>query len=121
MRLFVYGTLKRGLSNFGWMGGQLFLGEGRTAELCRLVDLGGYPGMIRDAEAGYAVEGELWEVDAAALARLDLLEDVADGEYARQPVRLQGEWADTAVAYFYQRSVVGQPEVGPRWTEAGDQ
>ena len=72
-RVFVYGTLLRGLSNHHWLEGAHFVGEATTAESLRLVDLGEYPAVID--EPGAPVVGEVWEVDDDGLAQLDVLED----------------------------------------------
>lgn len=115
-RIFVYGTLKRGGSNHGWLCGQRFIAEARTQPQFRLFDLGGYPGLVADAQHGLAVEGEVWEVDAAALARLDELEDLDGGEYARQPLPLQAPFAAEVIeGYVYLWSVAGRPDLGACW------
>ena len=113
--VFVYGTLKRGGSNHGWIEKQQFVAEARTAPLFRLYDLGGYPGMVR-AEDGISIQGEVWSVDEAGLIKLDVLEDTDGGEYERVVVPLEGEWAERTVeGYVYLRSVEGRREVGTRW------
>lgn len=116
MMIFVYGTLKRGGSNHGWMRGQRFLTEARTAPHYQLHDLGGYPGMVLDEAGGLSIQGEVWEVDEEGLARLDVLEDVAGGEYAREPVMLlppQDGWQ--VQGYRYLRDVSSAPQLGDRW------
>lgn len=117
--VFVYGTLKRGLSNHRWLRGQAFLGEARTVPDYQMFDLGGYPGMVSAEEGeGKAIEGEVWEVDKAAMLGLDRLEGVAEGEYALERVQLDGRWAKTVVmGYVYLRSVKGYPEVKGSWME----
>ncbi|WP_395735181.1 gamma-glutamylcyclotransferase [Prosthecobacter sp.] len=113
--VFVYGTLKRGGSNHGWIAQQQFVAEARTAPLFRLYDLGGYPGMVR-AEDGLSIQGEVWSVDEAGLIKLDVLEDTDGGEYERVPVPLEGEWASQRVeGYIYLRSIEGRREVGVCW------
>jgi gamma-glutamylaminecyclotransferase len=115
-RVFVYGTLKRGGSNHDWLRGQRFIAEVRTQPRFRLFDLGGYPGMVEDLQNGLAVEGEVWEVDDAALAGLDELEDVAGGEYVRLPLPLQAPFDGERVdGYLYLLSVAGRPDLGARW------
>jgi gamma-glutamylcyclotransferase (GGCT)/AIG2-like uncharacterized protein YtfP len=115
--VFVYGTLKRGLSNHNWMRGQTFLDEARTQTNYRMFDLGGYPGMV-EAEGGVSVEGEVWEVDAAGLSRLDVLEGVAEGEYAFGPLDLLPPWDQRGVCgYLYLRPVAGFRDCGARWEE----
>ena len=117
--VFVYGTLKRGLSNHRWLRGQTFLGEARTVAGYRMFDLGGYPGMVlAEGEDGGAIEGDVWAVDAEGLRGLDKLEGVAEGEYAFETVRLEGKWGEEEVkGYLYLRSVKGCLEVKGRWVE----
>jgi gamma-glutamylcyclotransferase (GGCT)/AIG2-like uncharacterized protein YtfP len=72
VELFVYGTLLRGERNHGYLEGCAFLRETATQPGFRLVDLGGYPGMVK--AAGGCVAGELYRVSAPALAAIDELE-----------------------------------------------
>jgi len=81
--IFVYGTLKRGCRNHHFLAGQKFVGEARTAPGFRLYDLGGHPGMVAQSDDTEGVTGEIWEVDASALGRLDALEGLAEGMYRR--------------------------------------
>lgn len=114
-QIFVYGTLKRGKENHGWMAGQTFVGTARTQPCYRLYDLGGYPGMVAD-ENGVSIEGEIWEVDEAGLTRLDILEDVAGGEYVRERIPLLPPLENAAVeGYRYLLPVAGRRDVGPAW------
>lgn len=116
-RVFVYGTLKTGLSNHGWMRGQKLLARTKTAPRYRMHDLGGYPGMV-ESTPGLSILGEIWEVDAPGMARLDILEGVAEGEYALAPVVLEEAWTGGEVlTYLYQRPVAGLREVGDCWQE----
>jgi gamma-glutamylaminecyclotransferase len=122
MRIFVYGTLKRGLSNHGWMAGQQFIAEARTAPEYRMVDCGGYPGMFPVKLGGASIQGEIWEVDEAGKKKLDVLEDVEGGEYALEPVQLMDANAatdgvmDPVYTYIYKWSVVGMRNAGTEWT-----
>lgn len=84
MKVFVYGTLLAGERNHRALREAPFLGTARTTPGWALVDWGPYPAMV--AGDG-AVEGEVYAVDAATLARLDALE----GEpYRRVGVILDG-------------------------------
>ena len=113
--VFVYGTLKRGGENHGWIEKQQFVAEAHTAALYRLFDLGGYPGMVR-AEDGISIQGEVWEVDETGLIKLDVLEDTDGGEYERVQVQLEGEYATQSVeGYVYLRSVEGRRDLGACW------
>ena len=110
--VFVYGTLKRGGENAGSLAGQRYLGEARTLPEYRLYGLDGYPGMVAASEGGLSIAGEIWEVDAACLARLDELEGVAVGLYARRPIALLPPYQELAVqTYVYLRSVAGRTEL----------
>lgn len=114
--LFVYGTLQRGRVNHGQLAGQRFVGPARTVPGFRLYDLGGYPGLGPFPEAVTGVTGEVWAVDAAALARLDAFEGVGEGLYRRGPVALQSPYVGEAVeAYFPVADVSGRPVVGETW------
>lgn len=110
-RIFVYGTLKRGRCNHHWLQGQRFVAEARTKPIYRLYDMGGYPGMVRD-DNGVAVEGEIWEVDAGGLARLDVLEDIEGCEYERVMLELE---RDHVEGYLFLQDVSGRPDAGPCW------
>jgi len=113
--VFVYGTLKRGGVNHAWIEAQQFVAEARTVPAYRMYDLGGYPGMVRSAD-GISIQGEIWSVDEAGLAQLDVLEDTAGGEYERVVVPLEGEHATQQVeGYIYLRSVEGKRDVGACW------
>ena len=112
-RVFVYGTLKTGGDNHGFLAGQRLLGEGRTRPEFRLHELDGYPGMVRGPVPGRSIEGEIWEVDPDCLARLDDLEGVGSGLYAREAiVLLPPDDALPVEAYLYLGAVAGRREIG---------
>jgi gamma-glutamylcyclotransferase (GGCT)/AIG2-like uncharacterized protein YtfP len=114
--LFVYGTLQRGRVNHGQLAGQRFVGPARTVSGFRLHDLGGYPGLVPYPAAETGVSGEVWAVDAAALARLDAFVGVGEGLYRRGPVELQSPYQREEVeAYFPVADVKGRPVVGDTW------
>jgi len=117
-QVFVYGTLKRGCSNHREMAGQIFVALARTQPGFRLFDVGGYPGLVPWPGDKNGVEGEIWAVDDAALARLDVFEGVDQGLYERKPIPLQAPFANHVVhGYLYPASVAGRREVGSRWVE----
>lgn len=117
--MFVYGTLKRGGSNHGFLADERFAGDARTIPGFRLIDLGEYPGLVAAPAASSTVSGEVWSVDAAALARLDALEGVAEDLYRREPIALEPPFADRCVeTYFYNRNIDRHPEIpGGTWSE----
>ena len=123
--LFVYGTLKRGGSNHHHLSGQTLLGPARTAPGFTLFSLGTYPGLVAAPTDTRGVTGELWSVDAACLARLDVLEGLAEGLYRRAPIALSQACAGTHAAtspaisaaetYFYLRDISGRAHLGTTW------
>jgi gamma-glutamylaminecyclotransferase len=116
--LFVYGTLKRGLSNHHFLAGQSYIGDARTAPGYALYELSGYPGMVPEPWNPDGVTGEVWSVDDACLAHLDELEGTEQGLYRRELVPLVAPFADVPVeAYLYSESLVGRRLVGSTWTE----
>lgn len=126
MRIFVYGTLKRGLSNHGWMSDQQFISKARTAPVYRMHDSGGFPGMVPVDQDELSIQGEIWEVDDAGRRKPDILEDVAGGENTLEPVKLATPAGATAPAdgvihpipvftYVYRRPVIGMPDAGVEW------
>lgn len=89
--VFVYGTLMQEQPNHRVLVqvGAKRIGEAHTAGARTLVDLGPYPALLR-REGGCPVAGELYEVDADALAVLDAFEGCPD-LYARERIRLVRE------------------------------
>lgn len=113
--IFVYGTLMRGDCRHGVLAGQTFLGEAKTDPRYRMYDVGTYPALVESA-GGLAIEGELWSVDDACLARLDEVEGVPEGLYARRPIKLQPPFEGTAAqAYLFLKCTSGMAYCGPRW------
>ncbi len=115
MRLFVYGTLKRGEPRHHHLSGQTFIALARTRPVYRLYNLGEYPGLVK-RDDGLAIEGELWEVDDACLRRLDQVEGCDEGLYYRSLVELAPPHDGLpAVTYLYQKNVEGLAQCGTRW------
>ena len=116
--LFVYGTLKRGCSNHAYLADQTYVGDARTLPGYQLYDLGGYPGIVIEADDRDGVIGEVWSVNDAGLQRLDRLEGVHEGLYRRERIPLLPPFAEQHVeAYVSPLSVLGRPKVGSTWTE----
>lgn len=111
VRLFVYGTLKRGGRNHGLLRGQTFLCQAITQPQYRLYDTGAYPCLVREPARGLRICGELWEVSEAAMPALDELEGVPD-LFGREAIDLIGV-AGPVQAYVYRRGV-------DQWTDCGD-
>ncbi|GMN30583.1 hypothetical protein TIFTF001_002865 [Ficus carica] len=94
--IFVYGTLKRGLSNHCLMTDPIarddavFLGNHVTLQPYPLVH-GEVPYLINLPGRGRRVRGELYSVTDRSLASPDELEGVAVGHYERLPIRVVSE------------------------------
>ncbi|KAM7345823.1 putative gamma-glutamylcyclotransferase CG2811 [Cochliomyia hominivorax] len=82
LKVFVYGTLKRGEPNHHWLtktenGFACFVGEGTTVERFPLVVGTRYniPFLLDKRGHGHNVQGEVYEVDQKMFGNLDVLED----------------------------------------------
>jgi gamma-glutamylcyclotransferase (GGCT)/AIG2-like uncharacterized protein YtfP len=94
-RIFVYGTLMQGGHHHDTMQGAHFMGTARTLPEFELLCVDYYPALLRGGTT--SVLGELYEVDARTLERLDELEEVP-AYYLRQRIWLcDGSEADTYV------------------------
>ncbi len=111
IKLFVYGTLKRGRANHHFLQGARFIGTARTVPLYQLRNCGEYPGLVR-ATPGQSIRGEVYAVDRELLGSLDQLEE-APVEFIRAPIELT--CGTPAEAYFYNLDATGLPECGPEW------
>ena len=102
-RVFVYGTLKEGLSNAAKLDGAAFERAAVTVNGFVLHMVEGYPAMSRAAEG--VVHGELYTVSEEHLARLDVFEGVPEW-YQREVIELEdGTRAD---AYVLPTERIGQ-------------
>ncbi|MUM76341.1 gamma-glutamylcyclotransferase [Pseudodesulfovibrio sp. F-1] len=110
--VFVYGTLKRGFSNHFFLGRACFVGCGQTVERFALY-VDEYPG-VYPGEPVSRVQGEVYAVNEAMLARLDALEDHPT-LYRREEVEvaLDDGLVVKAWIYFY-------PHRGGRLVEGGE-
>lgn len=89
-RVFVYGSLLSGLPNHGVLSSSRCVCSSARTSSSTLYLVGNganfpyllqYP--LRDGHVPVSVEGEVYEVDDATLSRLDELEGVEGGQYAR--------------------------------------
>ena len=113
--VFVYGSLKRGYGLHHLLDGQAFLGRASTLPIYRIFDLGSYPGLV-DWPEGLAVRGEVYEVDAECLKRLDEAEGVDEGLYARRVIQLQSPFERVeASAWFWLNKVADLRDCGTSW------
>jgi gamma-glutamylcyclotransferase (GGCT)/AIG2-like uncharacterized protein YtfP len=111
--LFVYGTLKSGEQAHELLAGQEFVRAAQTVPIYRLYGLGWHPGLVTDRAAGLAIQGELWAVDEATLAKLDEYEGVPHW-FARDFVAIADLVGDVQ-AYFFTGAVPVDSPSGDRW------
>jgi len=119
LRIFVYGTLMRGLSRHRLMNGGRF--EGEASAVGRLISLGEYPALIDRAGT---IRGELHTFDdlPTALEVLDEVEgfDPADpegSEYVREARRVLRDDGTEVFAWLY---VYNRPTKGAQVISSGD-
>lgn len=74
INVFVYGSLKQGFHNYGWMEeiGAKYLGKCSTEKIFDMISMyDSYPGLINGK---YGIIGELYEIDSMDIYHLDRLE-----------------------------------------------
>ena len=110
--IFVYGTLMRGERADSYLADAGFIGEYCLKDYA-LYDLGWYPG-IRPKK-GSCVFGEVYEIDAGMLRRMDAYE--GEGHlYHRTPVVVwNGDGRIDAQAYVYAHEIHGGIIRGGDW------
>lgn len=73
--VFVYGSLKRGMSHHDQLRGAVWIGEVLMTGLA-LYDLGPFPMAVDDSSANSRIQGELYMVSTLILEQLDRFEGV---------------------------------------------
>lgn len=105
--VFVYGTLKQGFPNFHVNRGRRVPGEFVTRAAYPLYVVGDIrvPWLVERPGSGHRVAGELYRVDAEALALMDALEQVDEpGWYRRVAIEVEARGAsggETVKAFVY--------------------
>ena len=113
VRVFVYGTLKRGHPNHGLLadGKAHFLGRCYVEGPFVLVNLTYYPGVVRAADLAAStanrIYGEVYRIDEEVLASLDILE--GNGHYYTRS-KVQTPWKN-AWCYFLPESYEKSAEI----------
>lgn len=104
----VYGSLKRGYGNHGFLDTAELLNVTRTAESdYKMFALGGYPGVVKSDE-GYKIHVEVYEVDDETFKSLDGLEG-HPSFYCRELTDLED--GQQAWMYIYQGNCTERQEV----------
>jgi gamma-glutamylcyclotransferase (GGCT)/AIG2-like uncharacterized protein YtfP len=121
IRVFVYGTLKKGHGNHRLLAQSKFLGRCVLHGKHRLVSLGGFPGLVAtpNDEADRPVSGEVYQVTEEVLQSLDFLEG-HPRFYERQKLSTPYK---NAWAYYLPESYLskGYPECQLTWSPTPDE
>ncbi|QLG87524.1 gamma-glutamylcyclotransferase [Chitinibacter bivalviorum] len=96
--LFVYGTLKRGLSNHHYLGSARYVAQGITQQRFALYTIE-YP-FLSKSPACYQVRGELYLIDAQDLAQVDVLEQ-HPSDYCRELTSIIADDGQVISAWAY--------------------
>lgn len=73
MRMFVYGTLKKGFGNHSYfLQDAEYIGEAETKPEFTMLHLGGFPGVVHVGNT--VIKGEVYEVNVKQLPPIDRLE-----------------------------------------------
>ena len=104
--VFVFGTLKQGFPNFAVNRGRRVGGAFRTLERLPLLLVGErhVPWLLDSPGEGEQITGEVYEVDAAALAAMDELEGIGlpDG-YHRMTIGVRGDDGTELTVQIYMK------------------
>ena len=95
MRLFVYGSLKRGFTAHDLLDGCQFIREA-VAEGFQLYKIDWFPGMVQGTGKVY---GELYDVPEAYVPVIDYFECVNQGMFERVSIELDNQ--ESAEVYLY--------------------
>ncbi len=98
VRLFVYGSLRRGHEHHAELDGARYVGAAVTEPRYRIIQRGAYPALVAGTDA---VKGEVYAVESETLARLDAFEGE---DYRRASVQLVD--GSAAEAYFLAETIV---------------
>ena len=111
VKLFVYGTLKKGQCREYLLEGSTFLGDVKTEPKYSLYDGGQYP-MLKEG-GKTAVKGELWEIPTSLIPTLNRIEGVEFNLYKKTSISIDG-FTDV-IGYTYQQSTSFYRKCGNQW------
>jgi len=87
-RVFVYGTLMKGMRNSSYMEGATFVGSAKTKSEYELVTNGSIPAIRPGNET---VNGEVYEVEDGFLEKLEQWAEIGTGLYDRKEIEIDGK------------------------------
>ncbi|MEC7502077.1 MAG: gamma-glutamylcyclotransferase family protein [Planctomycetota bacterium] len=107
--IFVYGSLRKGMTQHAILAGAQFLGSAMTKPEYTLLDAGAWPAAVRDGNT--AIVGELYEVKPNKVSEIDRYERHPNF-FCRQKIML----ADEIMAWMW----IYVSEVHPSWLRIED-
>lgn len=114
----VYGSLRRGWALHGHLATARHVGDG-TVRGFVMYDLGAYPAVVAHSDPRATIRGEVYEVDAATLRRLDRVE--SEGSlYHRRVVPVRLDSGDVVQAHIYAMRPAMVREMGAWPVHSGD-
>lgn len=110
IRIFVYGTLKRGQRNFRFIRGSKYYGRHVTANCFSMYQFEGFPAVCRDGDD--AISGEVYGVGKRRFHLLDELE-----WYPRlyQRIEIPTPWGKAWMYVVEPDLCRGRPKLGGKW------
>lgn len=110
MKLFVYGTLKRGFRNHHLIEDGTLVDDHAILGGYRMYNVGTFPAIVPDTD-DYRVFGEVWEVPDTRSVQLDRLEGVPH-MYRREMLYVfENEQIVQRQVYVWNQPIDGMPEV----------
>ncbi len=114
LKIFVYGTLKKGYGNHGLLKTSKFIGNGYIKGW-NIYDLGFFPGIRKSQNKKRIVYGEVYEIDDITRMRVDSLE--GEGSLYNRVKTLavvNGEEMEVSV-YVFARNIEQYQRIEERW------
>jgi len=109
MKVFVYGTLKKGFGNHFLLKDSQFIKVDKVSGL--MYNIGPFPGAV-PAKGDNPLHGEIYEIDETTLQRLDRLEGVPH-LYRRETEKTSS--GEEVFIYWFNGHTEGRPIFGGIW------
>ncbi len=114
LKIFVYGTLKRGYCNHNFIKSSQFIGNAYIKGY-DLYDLKDYPAIIKSTDDECIVYGEVYQISEQTLQLIDQLEDEGD-LYNRVQTVANVDGQDILVStYQYAQDISAYQKIGESW------
>lgn len=118
IRVFVYGTLKKGHGNNAALKNSQFLGRATIEGNLTLISMGWYPGLVRAGER-QTIYGEVYAIDEDTLHTLDLIEGHPNFYERRKfATKFKNAWVYTLDETFAQGA---EPITGGVWEPSDEE